>query len=251
MTATNQTPLDAFIADLERRVNRHAPDQSGKPVADGKRDGNPLEGGHTLSLGRHVHVSPPKAASVADGKRDGKRDKLVTLRGLPPSAYGVICTVSTADTDTAEHAAAIEWFMMLNGDAIIDEITALERCCEQLARAGADAATYRAAVTALVARKQQIRAWHRAANGNEAVGETPRPRWRLTVDVNHPVPGPVRLDDGTEVADVARFVAQTFTAIDYVLQQPPRSYPDGAALIPVYIGQLEQVGVIARVESMS
>ena len=178
------------------------------------------------------------------------RDHKTELLEVVPD-YNAIYEVVTRAFGTAEDAAAIGRYVSLNGDAVIDEITALERRCEQLVRVGNDETVYRAAVTVLVARMQQIRTWYRGANGNEGDSNAPSPRWRLTVDVNHPVPGPVRLDDGTEVTDVPRFVAQTFAAIDHVLQHPPRSYPNGAALIPVYIAQLEHVGVVARVEPVS
>lgn len=174
--------------------------------------------------------------------------KAELLQLLPD--YDAIPEEITADICTAEGAAAIEWYVSLNGDAIVGEVTALERRCERLACVGNDETAYRAAVTVLVARMQQIRTWYRAASSNERAPDAPRPRWRLTVGVNHPVPGPIRLDDGTEITEVPRFVAQTCTAIDYVLQQPPRSYPDGAALIRVYIKQLELVGVVARVEAV-
>lgn len=199
-------------------------------------------------LGDRIRLRP--ATAIPPDLLDRLRAHKTELLQLVPDFDAIYQALTTA-FGTTEDLAAIEWHAVLNGGWIIGEIAVLERRCEQLAAVGADETTYRAAVTVLVARMQQIRAWHRAANSNDPAPEAARPQWRLTVDVNHPVPGPIRLDDGTEIVDVGKFIAQTFTAIDYVIQRPPRSNPDGTALMRVYIGQLEHVGVVARVDPVS
>lgn len=188
----------------------------------------------------------PRSAVPPELIPDLQRHKAALIRLLPD--YAALYSMLTATLGTAEDVAAIQWYVTLNGDGFLNELADLERRCERLAQAGADEVAYRAAVIVLVARLRQIRAWHRTAQRDGAVLELPPSRSRLTLDVNRPVRGPIHLDDGTEIIDVGKFVAQIFGAIDYVLQRPPRSYPEGAALIRLYIQQLEQVGVRAHVE---
>ncbi len=118
----------------------------------------------TVLDGDRLAVSPGSALDdrLRDAVRREKPALVALLRDKPlPSApahadYPGIYQTLTETCGTAEDLTAFEWYATLNGDAIIDEIAALERRCEDLARDGADEGVYRAAVTALVERIRQM-----------------------------------------------------------------------------------------------
>jgi hypothetical protein len=194
----------------------------------------------------------PREAVSADLLGELRRHKTALLRLLPD--YQALYQRLTSGFGTAEDLAAIEWFAALNGDRIIAEIRFMDRRCDDLARAGADDVTYRAAVTVLVARLQQIRDWHRAAQSTETdtVAAAPIGPWQLRMERNQPVREPIRLDTGVVVEDVPHFIGHLVTALEFVVAKKNLGREPGFSdLVDVYASQLAMCGVTVRVEVVS
>lgn len=169
---------------------------------------------------------------VAD--RPPERPPAPSVPPLAPVAYYE--TINAALT-AAGHAA-IEAHVRRNGRWVANEIVWLDRRCEELARAEADETVFRAAVVLLIARVAELRRRH------EGTPSVAAPR-RLVMERNAPVAGPVRLDDGTTIEDVRRFIGRLLTGIDHVLAREGLNQ-----VLPVYLKQLATLGVVARIEVM-
>lgn len=159
---------------------------------------------------------------------------------LPIADYDAIYAELAADSGTDENLAAIARHVGLNGFWVAEEVTWLERRCDRLARAGADAPTYRAAVVLLAARMDEVRGW---CAGTAA---EPSHTHRLNVLVNQPKPARVDLSDGTQVANVGRFIGRLLTAVDYLLGHP--KIASAEAMLGIYVEQLAMLGVVGRIE---
>lgn len=192
-------------------------------------------------IGDRLRIRPADAVTpeLVDRLRQHKAELLPLVPERPPApsvkTLGPVGAGLTATADT--DLAAIETAVAYNGQWVADEIVALERRCVGLARADADETVFRAAVVLLVARLAELRCRH---------GGTPAPRStarHLVMTRNHPAPGPVTLDDGTTIEDVPRFIGRVLVAVDYVLAHDGRN-----DVLPVYLEQLETLGVSAAVE---
>lgn len=155
--------------------------------------------------------------------------------------YEQIYLALTFDAGTAEDLAAIGRHIALNGFWVADEIAWLDRRCDRLARARADEATYRAAVLLLVARIDELRRRH------AGILLPPSSR-QLAVEKNAPVRRTATLPDGTEVADVGRFLGRLLTAIDYLLAHSKVTATE--AVLDVYLTQLATLGVVGHLETV-
>jgi len=190
----------------------------------------------------------PRAAVPDDLVVELRRHKAALLRMLPD--YQELYQRLTSAFGTVTDLAAIEWFAVMNGDRIIAEIRSLDRRCEDLARTGADDVTYRAAVTVLVARLQQLRDWYRAET--ETGSHTPIGPWQLRMERNEPVRGPIRLDTGVVIEDVPRCIGHLVTALEFVIAKKNLGREPGFAdLVDLYVVQLARCGVTVRVETVS
>lgn len=152
--------------------------------------------------------------------------------------YDAIYASVAADVGTADDLAAIRHHADLNGCGIVTELEWLDRRCDRLARTGADAATYRAAVLVLVARIDELRRWHLGTG-------LPPARQRLALERNAPSGHPGILADGTRIDHVGRFVGRLLTAVDYALSHPEVA---GSDVVEVWLADLAALGIKARVE---
>jgi 3-polyprenyl-4-hydroxybenzoate decarboxylase len=87
--------------------------------------------------------------------------KAALLREIPD--YDDIYRTLTNTFGTAEDLAALVWFTSRNGETVVAEIFAAERCCEKLVSAGAPESEFRRAVEAFVALFRGVREHYHAA----------------------------------------------------------------------------------------
>jgi len=192
----------------------------------------------------------PRDAVPAELVSELRQHKPALLRLLPH--YAGIHGHLTAPFGTTEDLTAFEWYASLSGDGIIDEIAALERRCEDLARDGADEGVYRAAVTALVERIRQIRDWYREAQRTDEPVPAPHPppAWRLVVESCEPVAGPVTFNRAETVPDPATYIARTLAALELAVEARNAGRERSALVTQIdeLIGRLALCGAVVRVQ---
>lgn len=174
-----------------------------------------------------------------DGSRPARAESSETTghRRLKPLDYAAIYAALGSDIGTSADFVAIRTHAERNGPGVVAEVAWLDRRCDDLEHAGADEATYRAAVLLMVARICELRRWHS--------GTTLPPASRqLAVETYVPVTGPALLPDGTVVDDVGGFIGRLMSAVDHALAYPAVA---SEAVLDVYVGQLASLGIRARV----
>jgi hypothetical protein len=173
--------------------------------------------------------------------------------------YDAVYAEITTDIGTPEDAAAIAWYAALNGNSIRDEITALECRAEQLARAGADEAVYRQAITALAVRVRQIRQWHRDAQHEAEVDPPPQTPdaatgkpWRVVIEENRPLPGPIQLNCCTTITNPLLSIERTLVDLELAIAHKNAGRDTAfTRLVDEYVERLAACGCCVRVERVS
>jgi hypothetical protein len=184
------------------------------------------------------------------------RQHKAELLALVPD-YDAIHAEITTDVGTAEDAAALERYALLNGPGIYEQIHTLQRQCDDLVRAGANETTYRQAVTALVTRVRQVRQLYREAR-HMAEADPPSwipnaaATWRVVIEKNRPLQGPIQLDCCTTITNPLLYTERTLVDLELAVAHRNAGRETAfTTLIDEYVERLAACGCRVRVETVT